>query len=349
MIELALGRRTRRSSPRSSRRDARLPAAQLLSGAHLHGRLGCAAARLHARRDLGRGPPEDGVVGVALPAARVLAVPIVDTSFVVAKRLKHGLPVYESDRSHLHHRFLNIGYSQPRAVLTIYAWCATLARGRARDAVHPASPARRLAPVARRGRRADRPRRARRVDLHRLSARDRQAREPDHPAEGAARARAPDGLRIEQLAEGVFASIARGGRRRGRKRRLRRPRRARRSSSTRTSRSRPGASCGRRPSSTRPRGRSCSATGTATTSTARARSTRRVVATARTAELMRERTEAGSREMKAKPVEDFDGTPFAEIARTELPTLELHHPTRRSSTSATSAARPRSPSAAVTR
>ena len=57
----------------------------------------------------------------------VLAVPIVDTSFVVAKRLKYGLPVYESDRSHLHHRFLNIGYSQPRAVLTIYAWCATLA------------------------------------------------------------------------------------------------------------------------------------------------------------------------------------------------------------------------------
>jgi UDP-GlcNAc:undecaprenyl-phosphate GlcNAc-1-phosphate transferase len=57
----------------------------------------------------------------------VLAIPIIDTSFVVAKRLKHGLPVYESDRFHLHHRFLNIGYSQRRAVLTIYVWCATLA------------------------------------------------------------------------------------------------------------------------------------------------------------------------------------------------------------------------------
>ena len=66
------------------------------------------------------------LVSLLLPLA-VLAVPIVDTSFVVAKRLKHGLPVYESDRSHLHHRFLNIGYSQPRAVLTIYAWCGTLA------------------------------------------------------------------------------------------------------------------------------------------------------------------------------------------------------------------------------
>jgi cyclase len=51
-----------------------------------------------------------------------------------------------------------------------------------------------------------------------------------------------------------------------------------------------------------------------------------VVATARTAELMRERTEARLAEMKAKPVEEFDDTAFAEIARTELPTLELHHP-----------------------
>jgi UDP-GlcNAc:undecaprenyl-phosphate GlcNAc-1-phosphate transferase len=66
------------------------------------------------------------LVTLFLPLA-VLAVPIIDTSFVVAKRIKHGLPVYEGDRFHLHHRFLNIGYSQRRAVLTIYAWCATLA------------------------------------------------------------------------------------------------------------------------------------------------------------------------------------------------------------------------------
>jgi UDP-GlcNAc:undecaprenyl-phosphate/decaprenyl-phosphate GlcNAc-1-phosphate transferase len=66
------------------------------------------------------------LVSLFLPLA-VLAVPVVDTTFVVAKRLKHGLPVYEGDRSHLHHRFMNIGYSQRRAVLTIYAWCGALA------------------------------------------------------------------------------------------------------------------------------------------------------------------------------------------------------------------------------
>ena len=57
----------------------------------------------------------------------ILAVPILDTSFVVAKRIKHGEPIYGADRTHLHHRFLNIGFSQKRAALTMWAWCAVLA------------------------------------------------------------------------------------------------------------------------------------------------------------------------------------------------------------------------------
>ena len=57
----------------------------------------------------------------------VLAVPILDTSFVVARRLKHNRPIYTADRSHLHHRFLNIGYSQRRAAVTMWLWCASLA------------------------------------------------------------------------------------------------------------------------------------------------------------------------------------------------------------------------------
>jgi UDP-GlcNAc:undecaprenyl-phosphate/decaprenyl-phosphate GlcNAc-1-phosphate transferase len=57
----------------------------------------------------------------------VLAVPLLDTSFVVAKRLKYGQPVYQADRQHLHHRFENIGFSHRRAVVYLYAWCASLA------------------------------------------------------------------------------------------------------------------------------------------------------------------------------------------------------------------------------
>jgi len=57
----------------------------------------------------------------------VLAVPILDTTFVVLRRLKHGQPIYTPDQAHLHHRFLRRGYSQRRATLTMYAWCVTLA------------------------------------------------------------------------------------------------------------------------------------------------------------------------------------------------------------------------------
>src|SRR3954449_10522576 len=57
----------------------------------------------------------------------VLAVPIVDTTFVVLRRLKHGQHVFEGDQAHLHHRFLRRGFSQPRAALTIWFWCLSLA------------------------------------------------------------------------------------------------------------------------------------------------------------------------------------------------------------------------------
>src|SRR2546430_6969602 len=52
----------------------------------------------------------------------VLAVPILDTSFVVAKRLKYRQPVYLADRAHLHHRFVNIGFSQRRGAAYIWLW-----------------------------------------------------------------------------------------------------------------------------------------------------------------------------------------------------------------------------------
>jgi UDP-GlcNAc:undecaprenyl-phosphate/decaprenyl-phosphate GlcNAc-1-phosphate transferase len=35
--------------------------------------------------------------------------------------------VYTADRHHLHHRFVNIGFSQRRAATYIWLWCGTLA------------------------------------------------------------------------------------------------------------------------------------------------------------------------------------------------------------------------------
>jgi UDP-GlcNAc:undecaprenyl-phosphate GlcNAc-1-phosphate transferase len=57
----------------------------------------------------------------------VLAVPILDTSFVVARRLKYRQSPFAPDQAHLHFRFLRRGFSQRRAALTMWAWAGTLA------------------------------------------------------------------------------------------------------------------------------------------------------------------------------------------------------------------------------
>jgi UDP-GlcNAc:undecaprenyl-phosphate GlcNAc-1-phosphate transferase len=59
----------------------------------------------------------------------VLAVPILDTSFVIAKRLKYGRPLTEPTPWHLYHRFRDIGFTQRRAALYFYAWGLVLAGG----------------------------------------------------------------------------------------------------------------------------------------------------------------------------------------------------------------------------
>ncbi len=57
----------------------------------------------------------------------VLAVPFLDTTFVVLKRMKYRKPVYAADREHFHHRLDRIGFSTRRTVLYLYAWTLSLA------------------------------------------------------------------------------------------------------------------------------------------------------------------------------------------------------------------------------
>ena len=66
------------------------------------------------------------VVALFFPLV-ILAVPALDATFVVAKRIKYGRPVYSADRWHFHHRFANIGFSARRTVLYLYAWTVSLA------------------------------------------------------------------------------------------------------------------------------------------------------------------------------------------------------------------------------
>jgi UDP-GlcNAc:undecaprenyl-phosphate/decaprenyl-phosphate GlcNAc-1-phosphate transferase len=68
----------------------------------------------------------NAVIALFLPLI-VLTVPILDTGFVVAKRLKYGRPIYRADRWHFHHRMANIGFSQRRTLAYLYGWTLVMA------------------------------------------------------------------------------------------------------------------------------------------------------------------------------------------------------------------------------
>ena len=68
----------------------------------------------------------NAVIALFIPLI-ILAVPILDTGFVVAKRLKYKRPVYKADRWHFHHRMADIGFSQRRTLLYLYGWTAVMA------------------------------------------------------------------------------------------------------------------------------------------------------------------------------------------------------------------------------
>jgi len=66
------------------------------------------------------------VVSFVLPLI-LLAVPFLDTTFVVLKRLKYKQPIYRPDSEHFHHRMARIGFSSRRTIAYLYGWTLMLA------------------------------------------------------------------------------------------------------------------------------------------------------------------------------------------------------------------------------
>ena len=67
----------------------------------------------------------NALIALVVPLV-ILAVPFLDTGFVVAKRIKYRRPVYAGDSNHFHHRFHRMGFSQRKTVLYLYAWTTTM-------------------------------------------------------------------------------------------------------------------------------------------------------------------------------------------------------------------------------
>lgn len=65
------------------------------------------------------------VISFAVPLL-LLALPIFDTSVAILRRIKNKKPVMAPDRGHLHHKLVDMGFSQKQAVLILYTISAVL-------------------------------------------------------------------------------------------------------------------------------------------------------------------------------------------------------------------------------
>ena len=65
---------------------------------------------------------------ILLPVS-ILIVPLADLVMAVVRRTRRGQAFYQPDKEHLHHRLLEIGHSQRRAVLVMWLWAGLIAFG----------------------------------------------------------------------------------------------------------------------------------------------------------------------------------------------------------------------------
>ncbi|MBB5335066.1 glycosyltransferase family 4 protein [Pectinatus brassicae] len=55
-----------------------------------------------------------------------LGLPILDTTFAIVRRYRGGIPIFKPDKGHLHHRLLDLGFTQRQAVLLMYVFSSFL-------------------------------------------------------------------------------------------------------------------------------------------------------------------------------------------------------------------------------
>lgn len=77
---------------------------------------------------VGRDALAPAFLPLLLPFA-VLVVPLLDFTLAVIRRLSAGKSPFSADRKHLHHRLLDMGHTQRRAVLIFYAWASVIGGG----------------------------------------------------------------------------------------------------------------------------------------------------------------------------------------------------------------------------
>mgnify|MGYP000998070438 CR=1 FL=1 len=65
------------------------------------------------------------VISFAVPLL-ILGLPIFDTGFAILRRMVKGQPIMQADRGHLHHRLIDMGFSQRQTVMILYTMSSIL-------------------------------------------------------------------------------------------------------------------------------------------------------------------------------------------------------------------------------
>ncbi len=102
------------------------------SGSMLIGLLLAAATTMESGKSPLSNTPAVNALALFAPLiviAAVIFVPLLDLLMAVVRRTRNGRSPFAPDKMHLHHRLLEIGHSQRRAVLLIYLWAGVLAFG----------------------------------------------------------------------------------------------------------------------------------------------------------------------------------------------------------------------------
>lgn len=87
-------------------------------------------ATVQLSRGSGLGSPNflPTLLPLLLPLA-IFLVPLLDLALAVVRRTRRGQAFYHPDKEHLHHRLLQYGHSQQRAVMVMWCWAALIAFG----------------------------------------------------------------------------------------------------------------------------------------------------------------------------------------------------------------------------
>lgn len=56
----------------------------------------------------------------------VFALPILDTSLAFTRRILHGKSPFSADRGHIHHKLIDMGFTQKQSVMILYSICGIL-------------------------------------------------------------------------------------------------------------------------------------------------------------------------------------------------------------------------------